>query len=57
VMAWAEYPAGVVTTLFGAVDGRLSPTALAEWMLADGVAARLQVQLHRVLWPGKDYGV
>ena len=57
VMARAEYPGDVVTTLFGAVEGRLSPSELAGWMLADGVKARLQVRLHRILWPEKNRGV
>jgi 7-carboxy-7-deazaguanine synthase len=34
----------------------LSPTTLAEWILADRLAVRFQLQLHKVLWgdvPGK----
>lgn len=30
--------------------GRQDPAQLAEWMLADGLPARLQVQLHKILW-------
>ena len=33
-----------------------SAAALAEWILADGLNVRLQVQLHKVLWgnePGR----
>ena len=36
--------------------GELEPRELAEWMLADGLNARLQVQLHKLLWgdvPGR----
>ncbi len=36
--------------------GELEPRELAEWMLADGLDARLQVQLHKLLWgdvPGR----
>ena len=33
------------------------PGALAGWMLADGLPARLQVQLHKYLWPGVERGV
>lgn len=36
--------------LFSPVDGQLSPTTLAEWILADGLNVRLQVQLHKLLW-------
>ncbi|MFH0912027.1 MAG: radical SAM protein [Planctomycetota bacterium] len=44
------------TVLFGAVAGRLDPARLAEWILADRLAVRLQVQLHRVLWPDRTRG-
>ncbi|MCC6303249.1 MAG: 7-carboxy-7-deazaguanine synthase QueE [Gammaproteobacteria bacterium] len=30
--------------------GRQDPAQLAEWMLADALPARLQVQLHKILW-------
>ena len=39
-----------VTILFGAVAESLPPAQLAEWMIADRVAARFQLQLHKVLW-------
>lgn len=32
-------------------------TALAEWMLADRLPARYQLQLHKLLWPGVERGV
>lgn len=32
------------------VAGQLSPTDLAEWILADGLNVRFQVQLHKLLW-------
>jgi 7-carboxy-7-deazaguanine synthase len=38
--------------LFSAAAGRLEPGLLADWLLADRRAdIRLQVQLHRYLWP------
>jgi len=36
--------------LFSPVHAKLAPRELAEWMLADGVRARLQLQLHKLLW-------
>ena len=42
--------------LFSPVWGQLEPRELAEWLLADRLDVRLQVQLHKVLWgnqPGK----
>ena len=43
--------------LFSAVSGRLSSDRLARWMLEDRIKARLQVQLHKVIWPERDRGV
>jgi 7-carboxy-7-deazaguanine synthase len=37
--------------------GVLEPRQLAEWMLADGTPARLQLQLHRYIWPDVERGV
>lgn len=36
--------------LFSPSQGQLSPTVLAEWVLRDSLAVRLQVQLHKILW-------
>ena len=36
--------------LFSAVQGRLNPTDLAEWIIADRLQVRFQVQLHKLLW-------
>jgi 7-carboxy-7-deazaguanine synthase len=45
------------TVLFSAVHGRLDPGRLAGWILEDGLPVRLQVQLHKVLWPEATRGV
>ena len=39
------------------VIDRLAPSLLAEWLLADALPARLQLQLHTLLWPGLKRGV
>ena len=42
--------------LFSPSYGEVSPTELAEWILADRLPVRFQLQLHKVLWgdiPGK----
>jgi 7-carboxy-7-deazaguanine synthase len=42
--------------LFSPAWGQLDAAALAEWMLADRLPYRLQVQLHKILWgeaPGR----
>ncbi|MBI5330484.1 MAG: 7-carboxy-7-deazaguanine synthase QueE [Betaproteobacteria bacterium] len=36
--------------LFSPVWERLPPARLAEWILADGLPVRMQVQLHKLLW-------
>jgi 7-carboxy-7-deazaguanine synthase len=43
--------------LFSTVFGRLPLDQLARWMLDAHVRARLQVQLHKVIWPDRDRGV
>jgi 7-carboxy-7-deazaguanine synthase len=38
------------------VQGQVQPRELAEWILADRLAVRFQLQLHKLLWgdtPGK----
>jgi 7-carboxy-7-deazaguanine synthase len=36
--------------LFSPVQGELAPAQLAEWILADRLPVRMQVQLHKLLW-------
>lgn len=36
--------------LFSPVYGTLDATQLAEWILADHLPVRMQVQLHKILW-------
>ena len=40
-----------VTVLLSPVLGKLDPTEVVRWMLADGLNARLQLQIHKILWP------
>lgn len=42
--------------LFSPVPGQLSPPELADWILHDQLPVRLQLQLHKILWPGNDRG-
>jgi 7-carboxy-7-deazaguanine synthase len=48
--------AGRCTVLFSAVHGVLDPGTLGRWILEDGLPVRLQVQLHKVLWPSATRG-
>jgi 7-carboxy-7-deazaguanine synthase len=41
--------------LFSPVFGRLLPRDLADWILADRLPVRMQVQLHKLLW-GEERG-
>ncbi len=43
--------------LFSAALPDLSPSVLADWILASGLPLRLQVQLHKILWPHEERGV
>ena len=45
------------TVLFSPVHGQLDPGELGRWILEDGLPVRLQVQLHKYLWPGVERGV
>ena len=39
------------------VHGQLDPTQLAEWILSDRLRARVQLQVHKILWPAAARGV
>ncbi|RRQ21165.1 7-carboxy-7-deazaguanine synthase QueE [Thiohalobacter thiocyanaticus] len=46
----------ICQVLFSPVWGRLAPRDLADWILADRLPVRFQVQLHKLLWgdvPGR----
>jgi 7-carboxy-7-deazaguanine synthase len=36
--------------LLSPVHGKLAPRELAEWILADRLPVRMQIQLHKILW-------
>jgi len=56
-----QVPAG--TVLFSPVTPAhrvargLEPAELAAWILEDGLEVRLQLQVHKFVWPGKDRGI
>jgi 7-carboxy-7-deazaguanine synthase len=43
--------------LVGAVHGELEPGRLAAWVIEDRLPVRVQLQLHKLLWPGRERGV
>jgi len=43
--------------LFSAVTGKLAHADLADWILEDQLPVRMQIQLHKVIWPEVERGV
>ena len=49
--------ADICPVLLSPASGCIDPRQLAEWMLADCLPARLQLQLHKLVWPADARGV
>ena len=47
----------VAALLFSPVFGAVEPRDLARWLLESGIEARLQLQLHKLLWGPETRGV
>lgn len=47
----------VNAVLLSCAFGRLEPKTLAGWILEDGLPARLQLQIHKHIWPDRSRGV
>jgi len=47
----------ICTVLLSPVHGNLDPGELARWVLEDALPVRVQLQLHKLLWPGARRGV
>ncbi|MFC1890526.1 hypothetical protein ACFL4G_12305, partial [Thermodesulfobacteriota bacterium] len=48
---------GRAAVLLSPVHGFLDPAVLAEWMIRDGLVARLQIQLHKAIWGDGPEGI
>lgn len=57
VIARHALPSRVAAVLLSPVHGVLDPKTLSEWMLADHLHARLQLQLHKLIWSAETRGV
>jgi len=61
VLTSRTIPAGTVlfspVTPAHKVEKGLDPAALAGWILEDRLNVRLQPQLHKYIWPGKERGI
>lgn len=49
--------AEVCTVMMGTVFGLLEPRSLAEWILEDRLRVRMQLQMHKYIWPPDTRGV
>lgn len=52
-----QLPSKCAAILMSPVHGVLDPRALSEWMLADRLPARLQLQIHKLIWEPNTRGV
>ena len=52
-----QLPARCAAVLMSPVHGVLDPRVLSEWMLEDHLPARLQLQVHKLIWPPDTRGV
>ncbi len=57
VIAEHELERRVNAVLLSPAFGRIDIAALAAWMLEDRLAARLQLQMHKYIWPPNARGV
>ena len=45
------------TVLFSPIFGRIEPREIVEWILADQLPVRFQLQMHKVIWEPRARGV
>jgi 7-carboxy-7-deazaguanine synthase len=57
VMRRHDIASRCAAVLLAPVHGVLDPRQLSEWMLADRLPARLQLQLHKIIWTPETRGV
>ncbi len=43
--------------LFSPITSNLNPAELSEWIVKDGLGVRLQLQMHKIIWPDIERGV
>ena len=52
-----QLPARVNAVLFSPVHGELDPKLLSEWVIADRLEVRVQLQVHKYIWSPETRGV
>jgi 7-carboxy-7-deazaguanine synthase len=57
IVARENLPAKVNAVLFSPVHGELDPKQLSEWVIADRLDVRVQLQVHKYIWSAETRGV
>lgn len=57
VVAREQLEGKVAAVLFSPVHGELDPKQLAEWVIADRLPVRVQLQVHKYIWSPETRGV
>ena len=57
IVARENLPARVNAVLFSPVHGGLDPKQLSEWVIADRLDVRVQLQVHKYIWSPETRGV
>ena len=57
IVARENLPARVNAVLFSPVHGELDPKQLSEWVIADRLDVRVQLQVHKYIWSPTTRGV
>jgi 7-carboxy-7-deazaguanine synthase len=52
-----DLPRRCGTVLFSPIFGRIEPREIVEWMLADRLPVRFQLQMHKFIWSPETKGV
>ena len=57
VVTRTQLPSRAAAILFSPVHGVLDPKTLSEWVIADRLPVRVQLQLHKLIWSPTTRGV
>jgi len=57
IVARENLPARVNAVLFSPVHGELDPKQLSQWVIADRLDVRVQLQVHKYIWSPETRGV
>jgi 7-carboxy-7-deazaguanine synthase len=57
IIAAMTVSSSMPAVLMSPVSGKMHPAELAKWILDDHLHVRLNIQLHKIIWPDADRGV